>query len=91
MKLKLVVNELFLSIQGESTFAGYPCAFIRLTGCNLRCRWCDTTYAFSEGKLLPIEAIINQIQKFNIPLVEVTGENHSFKKILCICSACSAI
>ncbi|CAI9085865.1 radical SAM protein [Candidatus Methylacidiphilum fumarolicum] len=72
-KLKLVVNELFLSIQGESTFAGYPCAFIRLTGCNLRCRWCDTTYAFSEGKLLPIEAIINQIQKFNIPLVEVTG------------------
>ncbi|QSR86948.1 radical SAM protein [Candidatus Methylacidiphilum infernorum] len=73
LELKLLVNEMFLSIQGESTFAGYPCAFIRLTGCNLRCRWCDTTYAFSGGKLMPIRAVIDQVKAYDVPLVEITG------------------
>ncbi|WP_242524245.1 radical SAM protein [Methylacidiphilum caldifontis] len=73
LELKLLVNEIFLSIQGESTFAGYPCSFVRLTGCNLRCRWCDTTYAFSGGKLMSIATILDQIKAYSVPLVEITG------------------
>ena len=69
----LRVNEIFYSIQGESTFAGFPCIFIRLTGCNLRCRYCDTTYAYEEGNDIPIESILTTVKKFSCNLIEVTG------------------
>lgn len=73
MATTLVVNEIFYSIQGESTYAGSPCVFVRLTGCNLRCTWCDTTYAFSEGMVLPVSEIVRRVLEYNCPLVEVTG------------------
>ena len=69
----LKVNEIFYSIQGESSFAGKPCIFIRLAGCNLRCFYCDTTYAYSDGKTMSIDEIVNQVQKYTCPLVEITG------------------
>ncbi|MBN1968237.1 MAG: radical SAM protein [Candidatus Delongbacteria bacterium] len=67
------VNEIFLSLQGESTYAGLPCIFVRLTGCNLRCKWCDTTYSFYEGTDLETEAIIERISKYDCKLIEFTG------------------
>ena len=67
------VNEIFRSIQGESSFAGRPCTFVRLTGCNLRCVWCDTAYAFYEGADMTIEAIVERVRAYGVPLVEVTG------------------
>ncbi|MBI5286238.1 MAG: radical SAM protein [Deltaproteobacteria bacterium] len=69
------VSEIFFSIQGESTFTGLPCIFIRLAGCNLRCAYCDTTYAqtFEEGYELAIDDILKEIKKFRCRLVEVTG------------------
>ncbi len=80
----LVVNEIFLSLQGESTFAGLPCVFIRLTGCNLRCAWCDTAYAFSEGARLDLDEVLQRVETLAqpfaaggaspaLPLVELTG------------------
>lgn len=69
----LTVNEVFLSIQGESSFAGRPCVFVRLTGCNLRCRWCDTAYAFHEGARRSVESVIDEVRAHGCPLVEVTG------------------
>jgi len=59
------VNEIFRSIQGESRFSGLPCTFIRLTGCNLRCLYCDTPYAFYEGKNRTVDSILLEISKFN--------------------------
>lgn len=70
---KLKINEIFYSIQGESTYAGLPCVFIRLTYCNLRCTYCDTEYAFYEGKDMSFDEILNEIKKYNCNLVEVTG------------------
>lgn len=67
------VTEIFHSIQGESTYAGRPCLFIRLTGCPLRCTWCDTAYAFYGGRDLTIEEIVAEVRGFDCPLVEVTG------------------
>lgn len=67
------VTEIFHSIQGESTYAGRPCLFIRLTGCPLRCTWCDTAYAFYGGRDLTIEEIVEEVRRFDCPLVEVTG------------------
>lgn len=67
------VTEIFHSIQGESTYAGRPCLFVRLTGCPLRCTWCDTTYAFHGGRDLTIEEIVGEVRSFDCPLVEVTG------------------
>lgn len=69
----LKITEIFYSIQGESTFSGLPCIFIRLTACNLRCAWCDTTYSFSEGEPLSLEAIEQQVGSFPCRLVEITG------------------
>jgi 7-carboxy-7-deazaguanine synthase len=83
----LVVNEIYLSLQGESTFAGLPCVFVRLTGCNLRCSYCDTAYAFTEGKKRPLAEVRAEVQRLatpfgdsrlqtpdsRLPLVELTG------------------
>src|SRR3984957_14757745 len=69
----LTINEIFYSIQGESTFAGQPCIFVRLTGCDLRCTYCDTEYAFYEGKRRTMDAIIAEVEKHPCRLVEVTG------------------
>ncbi|MGE5798632.1 MAG: radical SAM protein [Ignavibacteria bacterium] len=69
----LKVNEIYSSLQGESSKAGLPCVFIRLTYCNLRCVYCDTAYAFYEGKDLTVDEILNEVRKFGYKLVEVTG------------------
>jgi 7-carboxy-7-deazaguanine synthase len=80
----LVINEIYLSLQGESTFAGLPCVFIRLTACNLRCSYCDTAYAFTEGAPRTLGGIIDEVQAIaskyrsghhsqKLPLVELTG------------------
>jgi 7-carboxy-7-deazaguanine synthase len=67
------INELFYSIQGESTYAGRPCVFIRTTGCHLRCEWCDTAHAFYEGEEMTLDAVIEQVRAYGCPLVELTG------------------
>jgi 7-carboxy-7-deazaguanine synthase len=69
----LTVNEIFYSIQGESTRAGRPCVFVRLTACDLRCSWCDTPYAFHEGRKMPVEQVLEAVDRFGCDLVEVTG------------------
>ncbi len=69
----LTINEIFHSIQGESTYAGAPCVFVRLTACDLRCVWCDTTYAFHEGTKMSIDEVIEQVDKYGCPTVEITG------------------
>jgi 7-carboxy-7-deazaguanine synthase len=69
----LTVNEIFYSIQGESTRAGCPCVFIRLTACDLRCSWCDTPYAFHEGRKMPVADVVAEAEKYECPLVEITG------------------
>src|SRR5712664_5007834 len=69
----MVVTEIFKSIQGESTFAGLPCVFIRLTGCNLRCHWCDTAYAFYGGQKMSGEELLERVCQLGGKLVEFTG------------------
>ena len=69
----LQITEIYYSIQGESSYQGKPCVFIRLTGCDLRCSWCDTEYAFHGGEKISIEKILEKIKKFNCKLVEITG------------------
>jgi 7-carboxy-7-deazaguanine synthase len=69
----LTVNEIFHSIQGESTHAGRPCVFVRLTGCNLRCAWCDTEYAFHEGTPMSVEEVLTRVVAYDCPLIEITG------------------
>ena len=69
----LTVNEVFFSIQGESTYAGQPCVFVRLTACDLRCAWCDTAYAFFEGRKRSIDDVIADVNRYRCALVEVTG------------------
>jgi 7-carboxy-7-deazaguanine synthase len=71
--MPLLVNEIFYSIQGESLNNGRPCVFVRLTGCNLRCRYCDTTYAYEEGKSMSIPDIMQRVASFQCNLVEITG------------------
>ncbi|MBV8450795.1 MAG: radical SAM protein [Deltaproteobacteria bacterium] len=73
MNERLRINEIFFSIQGESTWAGSPCVFVRLTGCNLRCHWCDTEYAFYEGRHLTVDQIVERVRSYGCSLVEVTG------------------
>jgi len=67
------VSEIFHSIQGESTYTGLPCTFIRLTGCNLRCTWCDTEYAFYGGEKMTLEQVMEKVRSFGGRLVEITG------------------
>ncbi len=69
----LKVNEIFFSIQGESTFAGSPCVFVRLTGCNLRCTYCDTRYAYEAGEEMSLDSVIRAVDHYRCPLVEITG------------------
>lgn len=86
----LKINEIFYSIQGESSAAGLPCVFVRLTYCNLRCVYCDTEYAFFEGKDMIIDDIISEVESYNCKLVEITGgeplvqsQVHDLMKRLC--------
>ena len=69
----LTINEIFHSIQGESTHAGRPCVFVRLTACDLRCSWCDTPYAFHEGQKMSIDEVVARVEAFRCPVVEITG------------------
>jgi 7-carboxy-7-deazaguanine synthase len=71
--MTLLVNEIFYSIQGESIHSGRPCIFVRLTGCNLRCSYCDTRYAYEQGVDMEITEIINRIDAYPCRLVEITG------------------
>ena len=87
----LKINEIYLSVQGESSKAGLPCVFIRLTYCNLRCTYCDTEYAFFEGKDYSVDEVIKKVKEFSCRLVEITGgeplvqdeECHLLMKKLC--------
>ena len=69
----LTVNEIFHSIQGESTHVGRPCVFVRLTACDLRCSWCDTPYAFHEGTRMSLDEVLDKVRAYRCDLVEVTG------------------
>src|SRR6185369_16735721 len=69
----LTINEVFYSVQGESSYAGQPCVFVRLTACDLRCSWCDTPYAFHEGTKRSLDSVFAEVETYKCPLVEVTG------------------
>jgi 7-carboxy-7-deazaguanine synthase len=69
----LTVNEIFYSIQGESTHAGRPCVFVRLTACDLRCSWCDTAYAFHEGSRMSVDEVMDRVRAYDCNVVEITG------------------
>jgi len=69
----LTINEIFYSVQGESSYAGRPCVFVRLTACDLRCSWCDTPYAFHEGTKRSLDSVLEEVDAYRCPLVEVTG------------------
>ena len=71
--LVLTVNEIYLSIQGESTHVGRPCVFVRLTACDLRCRWCDTPHAFTGGRKMSVDEVIAEVEQHGTGLVEITG------------------
>ena len=78
--MSLKINEIYYSVQGESTHAGRPCIFIRLTYCNLRCTYCDTEYAFYDGKDMEITDIMSEIKQWDCNLVEVTGGEPLFQE-----------
>jgi len=69
----LTINEIFHSIQGESTHAGRPCVFVRLTACDLRCTWCDTPYAFTEGRKMSVDEVMDRVREYGCDVVEITG------------------
>ncbi len=71
--MALLVSEIFHSIQGEAGYAGWPCVFVRLSGCNLRCSYCDTTYAYAGGKKMALADVVDLALSFGCPLVEITG------------------
>ena len=73
IRVVLTVNEIFHSIQGESTHSGRRCVFVRLTACDLRCSWCDTPYAFTEGRKMSLDEVVEQVKAFDCPVVEITG------------------
>jgi 7-carboxy-7-deazaguanine synthase len=70
---QLLIHEIYRSIQGESTFTGLPCVFVRLAVCNSRCVWCDTPHAFNQGSPMPLEQVIDRVLAYRCPLVEITG------------------
>ncbi|MCB9742946.1 MAG: radical SAM protein [Alphaproteobacteria bacterium] len=70
---RLRITEIYASVQGESTWAGLPCTFVRLTGCNLRCTWCDSEFTFTGGEHRSIDEVIAEVDRVGVPLVEVTG------------------
>jgi 7-carboxy-7-deazaguanine synthase len=70
---QLLIHEIYRSLQGESTFAGLPCVFVRLAVCDARCAWCDTPHAFNQGDWLPVDDVVHRALAFDTPLVEVTG------------------
>lgn len=70
---RVKVNEIFYSLQGESTFAGRPCVLVRLTGCQMRCAWCDSEHSFYEGRWMSLEEVLAEVARFGCPLVELTG------------------
>src|ERR1700712_3606960 len=69
----LVIHEIYRSLQGESTFAGLPCVFVRLTACHLRCGYCDTPHAFQQGRTIPLDDVVGEALRLGDSLVEVTG------------------
>ena len=71
--MDLKINEIFSSIQGESTYVGTPCTLVRVAGCNLRCTWCDTKYALEEGKSIGVDAVLARVRELGCELVEITG------------------
>ena len=90
VKNTLRITEIFLSIQGESTHAGRVCAFVRLTGCPMRCVWCDSEYTFTGGETKTFEEILEQLKKYDRPLVEITGgeplaQKNAFEFITLLC------
>lgn len=92
MEGRLTVNEIYISVQGESTWAGLPCVFIRLTACDLRCTYCDTEYAFYEGKKKPLDDVIAEVLAYDCPLVELTGgepllQKNSLPLMTALCDA----
>jgi 7-carboxy-7-deazaguanine synthase len=92
LDLTMRVTELFYSIQGESTYAGQPCVFIRLTGCPLRCAWCDTEYAFYDGSEVLLEQLLMKVESYGCRLVEITGgeplaQSESFALIRRLCDS----
>ena len=103
MPENLVVNEIYLSVQGESTFAGLPCIFVRLTACNLRCSYCDTAYAFTQGKRRSFEEIRSEVERLaaphaghsvgdhRLPLVEFTGGEYPHNNMDCVLRGAEAM
>jgi 7-carboxy-7-deazaguanine synthase len=94
--VKLRVNEIFFSLQGESTRAGLPTAFVRLTGCPLRCAWCDTEYAFSEGETMTLDQVLERVAACGAGLVCVTGgeplsQQHCLPLLAALCDAGYAV
>ena len=86
------ITEIFHSIQGESSYAGLPCTFVRLTGCNLRCRWCDSEYTFSGGEKMSLDDVVARVEAFGCKLVEITGgeplaQAEAFELITRLCDA----
>ncbi len=73
MQRSLLITEIYKSVQGEAAYAGWPCSFVRLTGCPLRCRWCDTAYGFHGGKQQSFEEVFAELDRLGCPLVEITG------------------
>ena len=71
--IQMRITEIFYSIQGESSYAGLPCAFVRLTWCNLRCKWCDSEYTFTGGTEMPVDQVMEKVRSYGCKLVEVTG------------------
>jgi 7-carboxy-7-deazaguanine synthase len=69
----LLIHEIYRSVQGESTFAGLPCVFVRLAVCNSRCVWCDTPHAFNQGELYTVDDVLRRVHSYDCPLVEITG------------------
>ncbi len=79
----LLVHEIYRSIQGESTFAGLPCTFVRTTACHLRCVWCDTPHAFGQGEPMSLDTILQRVRTLGGPLVEITGGEPLLQPLVC--------